>query len=588
VERGDRMEVVNGSTPLDAKERNFVISDAKPLPGTSELVSIGGMGLLFRAERGLGQALFFANDLQAGELGSQASSLMLDRALRPAWFAAMPLPNLAGPEDEFPEALRNLSLLTGRSARPPNTVLMILMLVIYAVLVGPVNFLGLRKLGKLEWAWATTPALVFVFFGLIYGLGKATRSGEGILREMDLRRFQAGDPGGASMQVTAAFTHLQGRYFFKPLDDRQALGDASKWYPRADLRRSLFGVGNPLSDFQSNLTQETNPKSLTTYISRQEMQTHDITTLITRGPVTLEGTIDGKAQWVGGDSLIEATVQNGTPFEFEQSWIMFGGRLLELGPLRAGASKSTLGGRAGWSGLAGGLEKFSAEGSDEETAASRRNFALVMKASFSPELSGTAFPVDRGTIWFVGYRAGIENRRTVENLPSGTRSRTEAMLVRLPIAPPRTEFRVPTEALALRVVDSGLQGEGGDQFVIESNSKVVVQNSFVVFALDLPFEVSTGVLTKRLRGEVITEQIPTDADVVLEVYNLDGERIWLPPSDKDGTTLVELTGEMQRTRRVFVRLGVKEKPPSPDGEISSGGSELSMKRLDISLQGGGL
>ena len=587
VERGDRLEVVNGTAPLVAKERNFVISDATALPGTTELVSIGGKGLLFRADRGLGQVLFFANDLQAGEVGSQASSLLLDRVLRPAWFAAMPLPNMAGPEDEFPQALQDLSLLTGRSARPPNAVLMILMLVIYAVLVGPVNFLGLRKLGKLEWAWATTPALVFVFFGLIYGLGKATRSGEGILREMDVQRFRAGDPNGASMQVTAGFTHEQGRYFFKPLVPRNALGDAAKWFPLDDIRRSFRQGGVSLTELPLRSTQQTDPKTGVTYISAQEMATHDLSTFITRGPVSLSGAIEGSARWVGGNSLIEATVKNGAEAEFEQSWVMFGGRMIELGSVAAGATKSTLGGRSGWLGMNGVLDEFAEEVSDEEAAASRKNFALVMKASFMPKASGAAFPVDRGTVWFVGYRSGVENRSTIDNLPKGTRSRAEAVLVRLPLEAPSTEFRVPPEALSLRLVNSGLQGHGSDDFEFENNLQLGIQSSFAIFALDLPFDVSRSAFLKRLRAEVVTDKVPGGSDVALEVYNLEGDRLWLPPADKDGTTLVELTGVMQRTRRIFVRLGVEDKPPGKDGEIQLGEKQLFMKRLDINLQGGG-
>jgi len=57
------------------------------------------------------------------------------------------------------------------AAGPPSPLLVLLFFALYAVTIGPLNFLVLRRLGRLEWAWLTIPAMVMLFtvLGLLSG-----------------------------------------------------------------------------------------------------------------------------------------------------------------------------------------------------------------------------------------------------------------------------------------------------------------------------------------------------------------------------------------------------------------------------------
>jgi hypothetical protein len=74
---------------------------------------------------------------------------------------------------------------------PPTSGLLVLLLG-YIILIGPVNYLVLRRLDRREWAWATVPALIAVFTAGSFGIGAVTRGSNVIVHEVALVR---GAPG---------------------------------------------------------------------------------------------------------------------------------------------------------------------------------------------------------------------------------------------------------------------------------------------------------------------------------------------------------------------------------------------------------
>ncbi|MEZ4660007.1 MAG: hypothetical protein R2911_20820 [Caldilineaceae bacterium] len=80
---------------------------------------------------------------------------------------AYPLSNL--PSLDLP-SIRSLSLL----------------LLLYILLVGPVNYFSLRRLHKLHWAWVTIPLLTILFSAGAFGLGYSLRGNDLILNKIAL------------------------------------------------------------------------------------------------------------------------------------------------------------------------------------------------------------------------------------------------------------------------------------------------------------------------------------------------------------------------------------------------------------------
>ena len=68
-------------------------------------------------------------------------------------------------------------------ALPPIGGLLVLLFG-YILLVGPVNYLVLRRLDRREWAWVTVPALIAVFTVGAFGIGALLRGSEVIIHEV--------------------------------------------------------------------------------------------------------------------------------------------------------------------------------------------------------------------------------------------------------------------------------------------------------------------------------------------------------------------------------------------------------------------
>ncbi|WP_322486945.1 hypothetical protein [Chloroflexus sp.] len=57
----------------------------------------------------------------------------------------------------------------------PSTIALLVLIGVYIIVIGPANFLALRRLRRLEWAWVTTPLLIVIFLAGSYGMSFALR-----------------------------------------------------------------------------------------------------------------------------------------------------------------------------------------------------------------------------------------------------------------------------------------------------------------------------------------------------------------------------------------------------------------------------
>ena len=76
-------------------------------------------------------------------------------------------------------------------ALPPIGGLLVLLFG-YILLVGPVNYMVLRRLDRREWAWVTVPALIAVFTVGSFGIGSLLRGSDVIIHEVAVVRGSAG------------------------------------------------------------------------------------------------------------------------------------------------------------------------------------------------------------------------------------------------------------------------------------------------------------------------------------------------------------------------------------------------------------
>ena len=96
-------------------------------------------------------------------------------------------------------------------ALPPIGAL-ILLLGAYILLIGPINYLVLRRLDRREWAWLTMPVLVVAFTIGSYGIGSALRGNDVIVNEVAIVAGAPGATEGTGQVYVGIFSPSRGRY----------------------------------------------------------------------------------------------------------------------------------------------------------------------------------------------------------------------------------------------------------------------------------------------------------------------------------------------------------------------------------------
>ena len=96
-------------------------------------------------------------------------------------------------------------------ALPPIGALIVL-LGAYILLIGPINYLVLRKLDRREWAWLTMPVLVVAFTIGSYGIGSALRGNDVIINEVAIVAGAPGATEGTGQVYVGIFSPSRGRY----------------------------------------------------------------------------------------------------------------------------------------------------------------------------------------------------------------------------------------------------------------------------------------------------------------------------------------------------------------------------------------
>ena len=119
-------------------------------------------------------------------------------------------------------------------ALPPIGGLLVLLFG-YVVLVGPVNYIVLRRIDRREWAWITVPVLIVVFTVGSFGIGGLLRGSDVIVHEVGIVRGAPGRGCGHDPVVPRASSARPGR----PTRSRSRATRC--WQP--PMNGDIFGTG---------------------------------------------------------------------------------------------------------------------------------------------------------------------------------------------------------------------------------------------------------------------------------------------------------------------------------------------------------
>ncbi len=185
-------DYLNGQEALREAQTIVTVAEVEP-PARSLVVLADGTPLIVRAPYGEGLVDFLAVDPQSEPLRSWSHT---DRL----WHA---LVSSAGQQPSWSNGFVNWSAAREATLTTSNTVLPTFLqlcgfLTLYIVLVGPLNYLVLRKLNRRELAWFTIPALIAVFSVLAYTVGFNLRGSRAIVNRLTVVRVW---PDGEQAQV---------------------------------------------------------------------------------------------------------------------------------------------------------------------------------------------------------------------------------------------------------------------------------------------------------------------------------------------------------------------------------------------------
>ncbi|MBP8001882.1 MAG: hypothetical protein KA314_29480 [Chloroflexi bacterium] len=107
------------------------------------------------------------------------------------------------------EAIKNIPSLT-----LPSAILLFCFMGFYVLLIGPANYLILRRLKRREWAWVTIPGIIIFFTACAYLTGFGLKGNDLILHQMNVAYGQTNSPALRVNSLVALYSPTRATYDF--------------------------------------------------------------------------------------------------------------------------------------------------------------------------------------------------------------------------------------------------------------------------------------------------------------------------------------------------------------------------------------
>jgi hypothetical protein len=188
-----------------------VTEDAEVLAASSD-----GYPLLARRQQGNGTVDYLTLDPSLAPLRDWDKidglwfTLLTSVDVSPGWMYGF---------SDIDPAIDSIEILPGFTALPEATS-MIGFLILYIILVGPVNYLVLRQINRRELAWFTIPALILVFSALAWATGFNLRGNEVTLSRMSVVNSWSNQEVAYAEQVIGLLAPRRANYTLAMNDDR--------------------------------------------------------------------------------------------------------------------------------------------------------------------------------------------------------------------------------------------------------------------------------------------------------------------------------------------------------------------------------
>jgi hypothetical protein len=289
---------------------NIAISQAQPRPQAEQVPP--GSGLIYRWRYGSGLVLFSAFYLSslrgwAGEGALWGQLLERQPTLLPGAGATLHRFNLL---DRGVLDLPALNL--------PSTWTILLFLLIYILIIGPLNYVVLRRLRRLEFAWLTIPLIVLSFAAGLYLVGRVVRGGQPQFNQVAVVQGVEGQNRGAATSFIGLFSPSRSSYTLA--------------FPAATLVSSGSSRSFLMSRFDTVVADEAGAPTLDVFAD-----VASVTTIVAEAAIDLPLNVQSSLMLDG--SGVAGEIRNTGTTALEDVTIVRGDMFAQLGTLAPGANQ---------------------------------------------------------------------------------------------------------------------------------------------------------------------------------------------------------------------------------------------------------
>lgn len=297
-----------------------VITLCQARQGAETLLSHEGRPLIVRGAHGVGSVCFFAFSVDRqpikdwSGLQSLISQILQDiRSRSPRLSAGISEPPVCDGLCENP------------SMAVPSFRVVGLFLLAYLICLVPANYFVLKRLGKRELAWLTTPAIVIVFTLVAYVMGLVMRGGDVVVYSASVVEVRDGSSLGVGSGYFGIFSPRKARYRIGFSQPHVAIGVPSRVTAGFG---GLEEVESPAMALASDGGEDTVKSMLINMWDQQLLEARAATAL--RGAVTADLRVT--------DGELVGQVHNGTSMAMAQAAVRYRSVVKALGDIAPSAS----------------------------------------------------------------------------------------------------------------------------------------------------------------------------------------------------------------------------------------------------------
>ena len=312
---------------------------AKPLPGVRVLQSAPGVGAqIVSGPYGAGTVTLTAFDPTG--LAFRTAT----QTLPPVWqtlllsqtpAASSVLSTTAAREENYGAAyygssspLLSEAVMRGPSLDAPGTSVIAIFLLVYLIVLVPVNYFVLKKYDRKELAWVTIPALVFVFAAGTFGVGYAAKGGSVFVNRAALIETNAGQTQAGVYSEVGLFSPHRTTYDIGLSGDNLLAAVPSPGISYGSGSGSESQGSGPVQfvETQSGVSLPSTPVNMWAMRAFDAQSTTD-----------LGGAIDSSLT-AASSGTAAGTIVNHTPYTLTNCAVLYAGRWHFLGTLASGAT----------------------------------------------------------------------------------------------------------------------------------------------------------------------------------------------------------------------------------------------------------